>query len=704
MNLKDKIYNQIATQKLRYENYSRLTELLARKLQSDKKTVSKAFYELLSEGTIVANGNNKVVSAAQYGIKKGKLIGNARGFAFFQPLGDASKKNDLFIPPNKLKGAMDGDIVLVMPLVSNHGKTEGEVIKVLTISNDKVVGTLKTEGSHYIVESDNSKYSKPVSIRKTKLNGAEVGSKVVVKITKHPVGLRYEVVEGEVIEVLGSELDPKVLEMAIVRAHDLYEEFTEQVLAESEKVPQTVSPDKLKGRLDLTKELIFTIDGADAKDLDDAVSLDLLPNGNYKLGVHIADVGEYVKRGSALDQEAYLRGTSAYFPNFVLPMLPKSLSNGICSLHPNVVRLTMSVFIELDKNAKVVNYSLHESYIKTVARLTYTEVYDVLCKQEEATKTHANLVSNLFEMNKLAKLLEKKRTQMGALDFDIPEAYIHCDEKGEPVEVRKRERNDAHRLIESFMILCNEVVAKHFLEKNLPFVYRVHETPSKEKIENLVDFASSLGLSVDPIPMKIEPRYIQSMTEMALGKPYEDILSKIVLRSMQKARYLEKCLGHFGLALKTYCHFTSPIRRYPDLVIHRILKAELNGQLHPKKLTELEEFVVDAAFRSSTREKNAEEAEREVDDLKKAQYMAKHLGSEFEGKVSSVASFGLFIELENTIEGFVKLESLPGEGYVFDEKRFILKSIGKTFRLGDSVKVRVISSNIYTRKIDFELI
>lgn len=703
MNLKEKVYNMIANSKLKYENFSRLHEMIAKQLGADKKAVSKAFYELLEEGTIVENGR-KVVSSAQYGLKKGKLIGNARGFAFCQVFGETvGKKNDLFIPPNKLKGAMDGDTVLVNPIVSN-GKTEGEVIKVLNVSNNTVVGTLKSEGNFFVVESDNTKFSKPVVIRKSKLNGAEIGNKVVVKITKHPTGLRFEKIEGEVIEILGNENDPSVLELAIVRAHNLYEEFTEKVIEESKKVPQTVSPDKLQNRLDLTNELIFTIDGADAKDLDDAVSIDVLANGNWKLGVHIADVGEYVKYGSVLDEEAYLRGTSAYFPSFVLPMLPKSLSNGICSLNPNVTRLTLSVFIELDKDAKVVNYSMHESFIKSVARLTYDEVYAVICGDFETTKRYANIANKMIQMNELAKLLEKKRSHLGSLDFDIPEAYIVCDDSGEPIEIKKRERNDAHKLIESFMILCNEVVAKHFNTKKLPFVYRVHETPSKEKIENLVEFASSLGMAIDPLPIVVDPKFVQNMIVQANGKPYAETLNKVMLRSMQKARYLERCLGHFGLALTNYCHFTSPIRRYPDLVIHRILKDEINKRWNAKKLSELSEFVVDASFRSSEREKNAEEAEREVDDLKKAQFMLKHLGEEFEGTISGVTGFGLFIELQNTVEGFVKLESLPGGNYVFDEKQIALKHPGKTFRLGDKVKIKVVSANVYTRKIDFDLI
>jgi len=360
--------------------------------------------------------------------------------------------------------------------------------------------------------------------------------------------------------------------------------------------------------------------------------------------------------------------------------------------------------MEINDKGDVVDYSMYESIIKSCARLTYKEVADVLDGDEETTKKYISLAPIFFKMNELAKILQKKRTLDGALDFDLPETYIQVDENGETVAIKKRERTDAHKFIESFMIICNEIVAKHFNQKQIPFMYRVHEVPTREKVENLLEFASSLGLHVDPLPIEITPKYIQSIITACENKPYTDTMNKVMLRSMQKAKYYEKCLGHFGLALKNYCHFTSPIRRYPDLCIHRILKAELNKKITSARAKEILEFVIDAAFRSSEREKNAEEAEREVDDLKKAQFMAKKLGEEFDGKICGVTNFGLFVELENTIEGFVKIESLQGMEYIFDEKHYILKNNANTYRLGDNVRIKVVASNPYTRKIDFELI
>ena len=474
------------------------------------------------------------------------------------------------------------------------------------------------------------------------------------------------------------------------------------MLAEASKIPDTVSAKEIEGRLDLRDELTFTIDGVDARDFDDAVSIS--KNGkNYVLGVHIADVGHYVKQNTALDEEAYLRGTSSYFPNLVLPMLPKKLSNGICSLNEGVDRLTLSCIMEIKPNGQVVNHKIAESVTNSKKRFTYDEVYDIILGKKQALSQFKNFVSAITTMNELSKILEGVKKENGMLSLDIPEPYFTLDENEKVKIVEAREQNEAHKLIENFMVVCNEVVAKHYAVLKYPFVYRVHEKPTKEKIENFNYFLNSLGISTPEILGPIEPSYVQEILKQLNGKDFEQICNKVLLRSLQKARYLEDCLGHFGLALDYYCHFTSPIRRYPDLCIHRIIKEDLKCKVTKTRIDELREFVIDASFRSSEREKNATEAERDVNDLYKAYYMQDHLNETFEGTISSVTNYGFYVELPNTIEGLVRIESLPEDNYMFYEKSYKLKGAGHTYSLGDKVKVKSVMANLYERKIEFVL-
>ena len=484
----------------------------------------------------------------------------------------------------------------------------------------------------------------------------------------------------------------------IIREHELYESFPDDVIAECDKLSMSVKACQKKNRLDLTKEEIFTIDGEDAQDFDDAVSIKRTGKG-YILGVHIADVGEYVKKDSSLDEEAFNRGTSVYFPKSVLPMLPEVLSNGVCSLQEGVDRLTLSCIMEIDKNGKVVNYQICESVIKSVARLTYNQVNDLFNgKESKASKVK----KSLFNMLELSKILQANKIKNGYLDFEIPECEFIFDEEGKAIDVVKRERNAAHRLIEDFMVLANEVVAKSFKIKGVPFVYRVHEAPRKEKLTAVKDFMEGLGISVPNLPEEIKPDYYQSLLKLVDGKDYESIVNKVLLRSMQKAKYMNKNLGHFGLALEYYCHFTSPIRRYPDLTIHRIIKETLHKKaLSKTRMEELGLFTFEASEQSSLTERNAEKAEREVDDLWKAYIMKDKIGQEFEATISSVTSYGVFVELENGVEGLVRIEDLPQDGYLFLEKQLKLQGQNHTFRLGDRINVILIKANIFTRKLDF---
>ena len=535
---------------------------------------------------------------------KGKLIGNRNGYAFVD-VGDPNVP-DFFIPPNKLGGAYNGDTVLICPLGKTDLSQEAQVVEVLERNNTTLVGTYeRLKRGDGVVTPDNNKFNRQILVPGKKSMGAYSGQKVVVKVTFLDGG---EKLKGEVIEILGDEDNFKTLELALIRSHKLYEQFPDEVIAQADKIPQEVSAKEIEGRLDLREELAFTIDGADARDFDDAVSI--TKNGkNYMLGVHIADVGHYVKYNTHLEEEAYLRGTSSYFPNLVLPMLPKALSNGICSLNEGVDRLTLSCIMEVSPKGEVVNYKIAESVIKSKKRFTYDEVFEILQEKPEACQKFEDFKESLLLMNELSHILTQVKKDNGMLNLDIPECYFELDENEKVRVLQPRERNDAHILIENFMVLANETVAKHYAKIKFPFVYRVHEKPTQDKISAFIYFLNSLGIATPEIEGEIEPAFVQDLLKTLEGKDFEQTCNKVLLRSLQKARYSEDCLGHFGLALDYYCHFTSPIRRYPDLCIHRIIKEDLKKPLTRERIEELRDFVSEASFRSSEREKNAVEAE-----------------------------------------------------------------------------------------------
>ena len=527
------------------------------------------------------------------------------------------------------------------------------------------------------------------------------GDKVVVNVTLQPENEAN--LRGEIIEVLGPASERSVLEKAILRANKLPEIFPENVIKASESIKQEVSAEEEKNRIDLTKEIIFTIDGEDSKDLDDAISIEKLSNGNFKLGVHISDVGHYVKRNGDIDKEAFLRGTSAYFPGYVIPMLPTSLSNGICSLNENEKRLALSCEMIIDDSANVLSHKIFESVIKSSARLTYDGVYKTLQGDTTVDEKYLKLKEKFKLMEELCLILENKKDKDGYLELDLPETYFELDEKGQLINILKKDITIAHRIIESFMIACNETVARDFFEKKLPFVYRVHETPPDEKVEVLTSFVESLGLKV-VFPKHITPKDYQNILKSAENKAFREVLNKVILVSLSKARYCELCLGHFGLASTYYTHFTSPIRRYSDLTIHRIIKDSLSGKianLSQEKLDELKEFVEEASAQASVTEKRAETAERMVNALKMAEYMQNHIGEEFEGAVCGVTSFGIFVELNNTIEGLIRIENLPDDEYVFEERTMKLKGHKHSFSFGDKIKIRVVAVDLEKRQIEF---
>ena len=658
--------------------------------------IEKIVNDLLKNGYIFADDKGKIKTAENMGFVKGKLMGNKNGFAF---LIREDGEEDVFIANINLHGAMHEDTVLVRIYKNKErNKNEGEVVKILERGLKTVVGKIEVFKNFAFVTPDNKKIFKDVFIDRKNILDAKNGDKVFVEIIDH----EGKNMTGKVIENLGLDdgsFNTDVL--SIIRSYELIEKFSSAVIDEAKKVPQKVEEEKLKNRLDLRNEILFTIDGDDSKDFDDAVSL-TFENGIYHLGVHIADVGEYVTWGSVIDKEAFERGTSVYFPNMVLPMLPVELSNGICSLNPKQDRLSLSCLMDINEKGEVVSHKLVESVINSTERMTYNNVTKILQDDKELNEKYSHLVPTLKLMEQLNSILENVRVKRGSVDFDIPEPKILLDSENQEVEVLiKRPRTVSERLIESFMLIANETVAKHFNDLKIPFVYRIHEKPQEEKLNNFNSFVAGLGLELKLD--NLDSKQMQIFLDKAEELGYKDLVNRTLLRCMQKAKYSSICMGHFGLAAKDYCHFTSPIRRYPDLTIHRIIKAYLRNELDDKTINKLKKFVVESAEKSSEREVKADKAERDVDDYYKARYMDKHIGEKYTGIISGVTNFGIFVELDNTVEGFISIESLPGSSYDFNDKLLRISNGLNSYRLGDTVNIVVSSVSLDERKVNFEL-
>ncbi len=690
--LKDKILNMIAKDSLVYKKPSNLFCFMAKTFGVSEKTIKDEIEALITKGEIFQI-KNKFIKIPSSNYVKGLFIGNAKGFGFCQ-VGTVKGENDIFIPASKTLDAIDGDRVIVKVGYKGNEGSDGEIVSVYK-PLETIVGVIEKIGQTYFLIPDNNHIPYKFRIKKSEFKIDE-DLRVVARISREK-----EKFMCNIVEILGKSDDVKAMEKGIIREHELYETFPDDVMTQCEKIGLTVDEKQKKGRVDLTNEEIFTIDGEDAQDFDDAVSIEKIKNG-YRLGVHIADVGEYVKSGSPLDEEAFKRGTSVYFPTSVLPMLPEKLSNGICSLSEGVDRLTLSCVMDVDQIGNVVAHKIFESVIRSKARLTYTEANKVLNGEKSAKADKVK--KSLLLMKELSLKLQDKKMCDGYLDFEIPEAEFVFNEDGLAIGVQKRERNSAHRLIEDFMVLANEVVAKEFCSKDIPFVYRVHECPRKEKLLKVFDFMKGLGIKLPKIPETITPSFYQGLIKLVDGHDYTETVNKVLLRSMQKAKYTNKNLGHFGLALEYYCHFTSPIRRYPDLTIHRIIKEVLKKKaLSSARNDELNSLTYESSMQSSERERNADMAERDVDDLWKAYLMKDHIGEEFEGIITSVTNFGFYVELENTVEGLVKIEELPEDNYLFYEKSLMIKGNSHTFKIGDKIKIIIANSNIFTRKVDFSL-
>lgn len=655
--------------------------------------------ELISEGKVILD------LKARYKKAGADLIacvfsGSTRGFGFGVPE-DGSE--DFFIAPDDTMGAHDKDRVLVCIKGTSGGhRKEARVVSILERNDDPIVGTYERTKGYGFVICDNQKFGSDIFIPKGNSKGAVSGSKVVVEITdygnppaKNP--------EGKVIEVIGHIDDPGSDILSVVRAFNIPVEFPAEVMEQADATPEMVLPEEIEGRRDFRNEQTVTIDGEEAKDLDDAVSVVRTSEG-YRLSVHIMDVSHYVREGTPLDREALKRGTSNYLVDRVIPMLPHRLSNGICSLNEGVDRLTLSCVMDIDMKGNIVDHEICESVIHVDHRMSYTSVYKIIEEHDpEESEKYKDFVPMFMLMKELAEILRAKRKKRGSIDFDIPESQIIVNEKCEPLEIRPYPRNCAHKLIEDFMLAANETVAEDYFWQELPFEYRTHETPDPEKMQKLAVFINNFGYSIKLTQDEIHPKELQKLMEKIEDTPEEAIISRLTLRSMKQARYLPTCDGHFGLAAKYYCHFTSPIRRYPDLQIHRIIKENLNGKLSDKRINHYNSILPDVCFKNSRAERRADEAEREVEKLKKVEYMTKFLGECFDGVVSGVTSWGLYVELENTCEGVIRIADMTDDYYFFEEENYRLvgEHTKKCYNLGDKLKVQVAACDKMTKTVEF---
>lgn len=665
--------------------------------KDDIYILSKILDTLVLEGEITKERDGKYRSVAGQGQILGTFSGTKKGFGFLRPKDKSIP--DIFIAPNDTMFAMNNDEVSVKITKEATGETsaEGKVVRIIKRANNTVVGMVQVNKNIVFVIPDDKKIGSDIFISNKNNKKYRTGQKVVVKITKWPD--RFKGAAGDITEVLGYADEVGVDVMSVIRGHHIKDFFDKKTLQEADLL--SVSEKDYKDRTDLCDLLTITIDGEDAKDLDDAISLKKYDD-YYELGVHIADVSHFVKENYAIDKEAIKRGTSVYFADRVIPMLPVRLSNGLCSLNAGEKKLALSVIMNIDNKGNVTQYKILKSVILSDYRMTYSDVTKILEGDKKLSSKYKKIVPMLEEMAELRNILHSKRQARGSVNFDFPEAKIIFDEEGYVADVTKREFTIANSIIEEFMLICNETVAEHMFWGELPSVYRVHETPDPEKIENFKKMLSALGYSMKNSKELHSTEFNKILAQIE-GKPEERILSTLMLRSFQKARYSPENLGHFGLASKYYCHFTSPIRRYPDLVVHRILKESLEGAIPEKRFSALSAFTEKASQLSSDAEIKAMEAEREVEDMKKAEFMANFIGEDFEGTVSSVTNFGIFVELDNTIEGLIRYADMNGDYFEYDSETLTAygRNSGKTYKIGQKVTVAVISSNPLTGEIDF---
>ena len=656
---------------------------------------------------LVMDGSIEVTSKGKYIKSEGKYLtgtftAHARGFGFVSIEGE---EEDIFIPESQVHGAFHMDTVQVAITSENTGRRrEGTITKIISRGTTRIVCTYEKSKTFGFAVPDNPKFGSDIFIPQERSKGAVSGHKVVVEITDY--GKEGKKPEGKVVEIIGHINDPGTDIMSIVKAYDLPVEFSEKIMHQVENVSNEVSTADMAGRMDFREWQTVTIDGEDAKDLDDAITL-TKEGDNYQLGVHIADVSNYVQEHSALDVEALSRGTSVYLVDRVIPMLPHKLSNGICSLNAGENRLTLSCVMTIDPKGNVIDHTIAESVIKVDRRMSYTSVKKILEDHDEnEIREYENLVPMFELMRELAAILRKKRMKRGSIDFDFPETKIVLDEKGKPIEIKPYERNVATKIIEDFMLIANETVAQDYFWQELPFVYRTHDNPDTEKIKKLSTFINNFGYSIHIGQDEVHPKELQKLLQKIDGTPEEALISRLTLRSMKQAKYTTMSTGHFGLATPYYCHFTSPIRRYPDLQIHRIIKDNLRGRMNAKKIEHYDKILPEVAKHSSEMERRADEAERETDKLKKVEYMSERIGEVFEGVISGVTEWGFYVELPNTVEGLVHVTTLVDDYFHYNESTYEL--VGEVtnirYKLGQRVHVMVTGTDRILRTIDFRVV
>lgn len=690
MKLKDRLLEKIKDGQCTFKNVKAMCDCIGVRY-SDRDKVKKALLQLEDEGEIIKDGQGGYATPEQLGAFRGVVQGNERGFAFIIPEGNAAYRGDYFVPRRALNGAMNKDVVLA---VHKRGtEDEAYVVKIIERGQRRVVGTFEKDKRAGYVIPDDKRFDSDVYIPLSLCMNAKPGDKVVAEITSYP---KNAMVGGKIVEILGESGDFYTEELAIIRGYGLIEEFSAEVERQAEEVAR--QPITLGRRRDLRALATITIDGEDTRDIDDAISLER-DGQNYILGVHIADVSNYVKLNSKLDREAYARGTSVYFPDRVLPMLPKALSNGACSLNEGEDRYAMSCFMTFDSNGKKTDYKICESVIHSDHRMTYTEVTAILDGDRQLNKKYSDVAPMLRDMHNLCLKLESRRKAAGSIDLDVKEAHIYINEDGEIV-IPDYERSVSHRMIEQFMVSANESVADYAFKRKAPFLYRVHEQPSPEKASTFFSFLRDLGITPTGDVHNLQPTDFQKILKGVDGLPYSPVVNRVMLRSMQKARYCEDNLGHFGLASQCYCHFTSPIRRYPDLFVHRVLKKLLAGDDAGAKRA-YGPIAHEAGIDTSECERRADMAERDVDDLYKVVYMQDKIGEEFDAVISGVTNFAVFAELPNTIEGIMRIESLPKDNYAFIEEKLLLKGIRHSFKMGDSIRIRVAGCDYGNMRVEF---
>lgn len=685
---------------------TKLYALLARPMRAEelkkylpaysKQQIRQALDQLTNEGKILKNKKNRYAHAEHYGCLTGVFQATERGYGFVTPE-TPDENGDVFIPPYATGKAWQGDRVLVHLTDSpRRHKREGEVMRILSLCTDEVTGTVMQRGKTVFVRPSSKKYPDLI-IPKNRTLDAHSGDRVAVKVMFRGDGRLSA--QGAITQIFGRNGTMEASIAAILHENGITVPFPDEVLRQADACGDTVDPAEAARRMDLREKLIFTIDGDDARDFDDAVSLEPMENGHMLLGVHIADVSHYVTPGSPLDDEAYRRGTSVYYPGHVVPMLPVALSNGICSLNPDVDRLAFSAFLEVDKDGRCHKSQFAKTVIRSKARMTYRKMNEIFDGNEERRAEYAFLTETADRMHALSQAMRRRRMERGALDLDLPEAEILTDESGEPVEVSFRARGDAEKMIEEFMLAANEAVAAYMTHRNNPTVYRVHESPDPEKLRVFAQFARPFGYRVDASKPS-DTAQLQAVLDGAKDDPRQRALPTLLLRSLARARYDAECLGHYGLQAKEYLHFTSPIRRYPDLVAHRMLFKAISGQQYTKSDWV---FCEEAASQSTTREFAADTAERDIDKLYLAAYMEQFIGQDFDGEVSGVTSFGLFVSLTNAVEGLIRVEDLPGDDYEFDDQKMML--IGRRSRvrytMGTPMRVRLTAASRVTGLIDF---